>query len=117
MINFSIITPVYNSEKYLPKCIESILAQSFTNWEHILVDDGSKDDSYTILQTYAKKDSRIKIKTKENEGPGLTRNCAIRMAKGEFLVFLDSDDYMEPDCLEVVAQKVPAWVLPPSALP
>lgn len=106
MIIFSIITPVYNSEKYLKKCIESVRNQSFTNWELIMVDDGSKDSSYSIMRNYAEKDNRIKIKTKKNEGPGLTRNCAMQMAEGEYLVFLDSDDYIESDYLEKVAEKV-----------
>ena len=100
MAKFSIITPVYNSEKYLSKCIESILNQTYKDWEFIIVDDGSTDSSLTIMQQYACKDNRIIVFSKSNEGPGLTRNCAVQMATGEYIAFLDSDDYVSNDFLE-----------------
>lgn len=96
----SIIVPVYNIEKYLPRCIESILAQTYTNLELILVDDGSTDQSGKICDTYAKKDNRVRIFHKTNGGSSSARNLGIREAKGEYLGFVDSDDYIEKNMYE-----------------
>lgn len=107
MKNFiSVIIPVYNAEKHLKKCIDSILDQNYTSWEVIAIDDGSKDSSYRILRTYALNDTRIKVATKANEGPGLTRNRALDRAKGNFIIFLDADDYIEPTYFELLNEKV-----------
>ena len=101
-MKFSIIMPVYNSCTSLEKSINSILNQNFQNWELIAVDDGSTDNSYDILKKYNAKDSRIKCYTKKNSGPGNTRNYGIDKASGDYIAFLDSDDYYELDFLDKV---------------
>ena len=90
----SIIVPVYNVELYLSKCVDSILAQTYTNLEIFLVDDGSSDRSGRLCDEYAKQDKRIKVIHKKNEGQSDARNVAINMATGEFISFIDSDDYV-----------------------
>lgn len=99
-IKVSIIMPVYKVEEYVGKAIESIQAQTLTEWEFFAVDDGSPDNSGTICEEYAAKDSRIKVIHKENGGAPSARNVAIDMAKGEYMYFLDSDDWAEPTMLE-----------------
>ena len=89
---FSVVVPVYNVEKYLRECVDSILAQSFEDFELILVDDGSKDSSGAICDEYAQQDARVKVIHKENGGQSTARNLGIEAAKGEFAIFLDSDD-------------------------
>lgn len=101
----SIITPVNNSQKYLYKYLNNIYKQSYINIEIICIDDGSTDDSLKILQQYTKKDSRIKILTQENQGAAAARNLGLSIAKGKYVIFLDSDDYFELDLIEAsVAQ-------------
>lgn len=92
----SVIIPVYNVEKYLPQCLDSLLAQTSPDWEAICIDDGSTDGSWNILQQYTEKDSRFKIKKQVNAGQGAARQKAIEMAAGELLGFLDADDWLEP---------------------
>ena len=89
----SVIVPVYNVEKYLTECVESVLAQTFTDFELLLIDDGSKDSSGVICDEYAAKDNRIRVLHKENGGLSSARNVGIAMAMGEFVIFLDPDDY------------------------
>ena len=96
----SIIVPVYNVEKYVSKCIESILNQTYTNIELILVDDGSKDKSGQICDEYANKDNRITVIHKQNEGVSKTRNRGLEIAKGSYISFIDSDDYVENNFIE-----------------
>ena len=97
----SIITPLYNSEKYVDETIESILAQTYKNWELIVVDDNSTDNGPEIVQKYAEKDERIKlIKLNKNQGAAVARNTAIKVAKGSYIAFLDSDDLWTPTKLE-----------------
>lgn len=96
----SIIIPVYNVEKYLPQCVDSILAQTYTNFEAILVNDGSPDNSGAICEEYAKKDSRIRVIHQKNAGVSAARNNGIEQAKGEWISFIDSDDYVDWDYLE-----------------
>lgn len=96
----SVIIPIYNTEKYLESCIESILNQTHQSLEVILVDDGSSDRSPAICDTFAEKDSRIKVIHKENEGLGYTRNCGLKYATGEYVSFLDSDDILDEDTYE-----------------
>ncbi|MBE6075408.1 MAG: glycosyltransferase family 2 protein [Selenomonas ruminantium] len=91
----SIIVPVYNAEKYLRECLDSVLAQTYTNLEIILIDDGSKDASLSICQEYARKDKRIIVHHKENSGVSDTRNYGIEHAKGDFISFCDSDDIID----------------------
>lgn len=104
---FSIICPVYNSEFTLRRCVDSVLAQRFKDWELILIDDGSIDNSWNIIKNYEKQDSRVIGLRQENKGPGIARNVGIRKASGEYLVFLDSDDFISPDYLSLVSQKTP----------
>ena len=96
----SVIVPVYNVEAYLPRCVDSILAQTYRNLEIILVDDGTKDDSDKICDAYADRDPRIKVIHKENGGLSSARNAGIEIAKGEYLGFVDSDDWIEPAMYE-----------------
>ena len=97
----SIITPNYNCEKYISQTIESVLAQTYANWEMIIVDDCSTDNSYQIALEYAKKDKRIHVyKNEINSGAAKSRNVAIQMAQGDYVAFLDSDDLWAPEKLE-----------------
>lgn len=96
----SIIIPVYNKEKYLDKCLQSILSQSFRDYEVICVDDGSTDFSLTILKEYANDNNNFKVFSKNNEGPGSARNYGLKKASGEYILFLDADDYITDDTLE-----------------
>ena len=96
----SIIVPVYNVEKYLIRCIDSILTQTFTNFELILVDDGSTDKSGVICDSYEKKDKRIKVIHKKNQGVSEARNTGLILAKGKKISFVDSDDYIYKDMLK-----------------
>lgn len=98
----SVIVPIYNVEQYLSKCIESIINQTLSNIEIILVDDGSTDNSGTIAGFYEKKDSRIKVIHKKNGGQGSARNKGIEIAIGEYIGFVDSDDWVDLDMYEVL---------------
>ena len=93
----SIIVPIYNVEKYLPRCIESILAQTFTNFELILVNDGSEDDSGEVCDRYAKEDKRIKVIHKKNGGVSSARNAGLKNSIGNYIGFVDPDDYIKKD--------------------
>ena len=90
----SIVIPVYNGEKYLSRCLDSVIAQTYSHIEIILVDDGSKDGSLNVCMNYASKDNRIYVETKENTGVSDTRNLGMSKAMGEFIVFIDCDDYV-----------------------
>ena len=96
----SIVVPIYNVEKYLDRCLQSILSQTYKNLEVILVDDGSPDNCPQICDAYAAKDARVKVIHKENAGLGMARNTGIEYATGKFICFFDSDDYIEPDTIE-----------------
>lgn len=96
----SLIIPIYNSERYLHHCIASIINQSYQSLEIILINDGSTDNSLNICQQLQKQDSRIKIINQENKGASIARLEGIKQAKGEFLIFVDSDDIVEPDYVE-----------------
>lgn len=100
MCEISIIVPVYKVEKYLEKCVDSILAQTFTDFELILVDDGSPDRSGAMCDEYAQKDSRVRVIHKENGGLSSARNAGIDVAKGRYLGFVDSDDYIDSKMYE-----------------
>lgn len=97
----SIVVPLYNKLNSIVKCIESVLEQSFKDWELIIIDDGSTDDSASIVQTYIH-DDRIKYIYKSNGGVSSARNLGIFKSKGEWIVFLDADDYFLPDALEIL---------------
>ncbi len=106
-MKFSIIVPVYNVEKYLEKCLESILNQTFKDFEAIIVNDGSTDNSQEIIDKYVNKDKKIfKSFKKENGGLSDARNFGIERARGEYIVFLDSDDYIDYNYLEVFNMKI-----------
>ncbi len=96
----SIIIPAYNVEKYLDECMKTVVKQTYKNIEIILINDGSTDNTGHICKKWEKKDSRIKYISKKNEGPGITRNRGIDIAKGEYLFFLDSDDWIELNAIE-----------------
>lgn len=98
----SIIIPIYKVEPYLHKCINSILAQTFADFELILVDDGSPDKCGEICDEYAKRDTRIKVIHKENGGVSAARNAGLEIAQGEYIGFVDSDDYIEKDMYEIL---------------
>ena len=96
----SIIVPVYNTEKFLHRCIDSILTQTYTDFELLLIDDGSKDSSGSICDEYAEKDSRVRVFHKENGGVSSARNLGLDNAQGEWITFVDSDDYIEENYLK-----------------
>ena len=96
----SVIVPVYNVEKYLKKCIDSILEQTYPQYEVILVDDGSTDSSGMICDDFSKQDKRIKVIHQKNGGLSNARNSGIKVSQGDYLYFVDSDDYLEPNALE-----------------
>lgn len=104
-MKISVIVPVYNAEKYLEKCILSVIEQTYSDWELILVDDGSVDSSFEIIKKYEEADARIKSINKDNSGPGSARNSGIQLASGDYVVFLDSDDYLSKDYFELLAPK------------
>lgn len=96
----SIIIPVYNGEKYLAKCIESALEQTYRNIELILIDDGSTDQSYSICEHYRQIDHRVRLLHKDNGGIGSSRNAGLAMASGEYVTFMDNDDWLPGDAIE-----------------
>ena len=100
----SVVIPVYNSQKYLNACVDSIVNQTYSNLEIILVDDGSTDQSGMICDEYAKKDGRVKVIHKENGGNGDARNTGYKQATGEWLVMVDNDDILHPQQIEVLLQ-------------
>jgi len=102
MSEISVIVPVYNVEKYLPRCVDSILGQTFCDFELILIDDGSTDSSGRICDDYAAHDSRIRVIHQENRGQAAARNRALDIAQGEYIGFVDSDDYIHPQMYEIL---------------
>lgn len=105
-MKFSIIIPIYNVEQYLCDCLDSVLNQSFSDWEAICVNDGSTDGSAAILEEYVVKDKHFKIVTQPNGGLSSARNRGMEMAKGDYIVFLDSDDWLELGALETLAKNL-----------
>ena len=113
----SIIMPVYNCEKYLSESIGSVISQSYRNWELIIIDDGSKDKSISIIESYAAKDSRIRFYRNESgeHGPGIARNYGIERISGKYTYFIDADDWIEKDLLQdtvTLAEKTDADIVP-----
>ena len=100
----SVIIPVYNVEKYLAQCVDSVLTQTCTDWEAILVDDGATDSSGRMCDEYVLQDPRIRVIHKENGGLSAARNTGLRAARGEYVYFLDSDDYIEPNTLALLLE-------------
>ncbi len=102
MDKISVIVPIYNSEKYLKQCIESILSQTYRNFELILISDGSKDESVSICKKYQQEDDRIKILELEHKGVSNARNQGINVATGDFICFIDSDDEVDKNYLQML---------------
>lgn len=102
----SVIVPVYNTELYLRECLESLLNQKYLNYEIILVNDGSTDNSLKILESYEKKYTNIRVISQSNSGLGMARNNAIKIAKGEYITFVDSDDWVSPDYLSELCENI-----------
>ena len=96
----SIICPVYNCERYIEKCIQSVLKQAYKNWELIIIDDGSKDASGQISDKYADQSQNIKVVHQQNQGISKARNVGMKLALGEYIFFLDADDYLEEGFLQ-----------------
>lgn len=102
----SIIVPIYNVEKYIKQCVDSIIAQTYKDIEIILVDDGSPDNCPEICDDYAKQDSRIKVIHKQNEGICAARKSGLKISNGDYVCFVDGDDWIEPDMYECVADSI-----------
>ena len=98
----SIIIPVYNVEKYVSECVNSVLSQDYKNIEIVIINDGSTDNSLEICKRIADSDSRVKVYTKKNGGLSDARNVGIKLSKGEYLLFLDSDDYISRNCVSIM---------------
>lgn len=98
----SIIVPVYKAEKHLDRCVESILSQTYGNIELVLVDDGSPDASPAMCDSWAKRDWRVRVIHKKNNGASSARNAGLDMASGEYIGFVDADDFVEPDMYETL---------------
>ena len=111
MLKFSIIIPVYNVEKYLAQCLDSALNQTLSDIEIICVNDGSTDSSEAILQSYSLKDSRIFIFNQDNQGVSCARNKALEHARSEYILFLDSDDYLRKDACEILYKQAKKYSL------
>src|SRR6185503_9136825 len=100
----SVITPVYKCEQYLPQVIDSLLAQNERRWEAVMIDDGSPDNSAKVIKGYAFFEPRIRLLRQDNQGAGAARNNALAEARGEFVLFLDADDWLEPNALRALAE-------------
>ncbi|MDE4078787.1 glycosyltransferase family 2 protein [Methanosphaera sp. Vir-13MRS] len=105
MVKISVIIPIFNTRKFLNKCLDSLLNQSLTDIEIICVDDGSTDNSLKILKSYANKDDRVKVLTRENNGAGAARNLGLKYVNGKYILFVDSDDWFEEDGLKLLYDK------------
>ena len=106
MPKISIIVPIYNAEKVLKRCVDSILNQSYKNFELILINDGSKDKSIDIINEYKEKDERIKVIDNKNKGVSETRNIGIKTSKGEYIQFIDADDFIDPYMIEETLKEI-----------
>jgi len=112
MPTISVITPCYNREKFIGQAVESVLAQTFPDFELIIVDDGSVDNSRDVVRKYV--DDRVQLIVQENRGPSEARNAGLRSSRGKWVKFLDSDDLMEPDCLRQQMENI--GVSPPNSV-
>ena len=106
MPKISVIIPVYNNAVYLPQCLNSLLSQSFQDFEGVIVDDGSNDGSETICDDYQKRDSRLKVIHIKNQGVSHARNVGLDNAKGEWVSFVDSDDWIDPAYLSTLYEQI-----------
>ena len=105
-LKISVIVPIYKSEEYLDKCVNSLLTQTYENLEIILVDDGSPDGCGKKCDFYAKFDKRILVIHQKNGGAAVARNTGLNLASGEYVYFMDSDDWLELNAFEIIAQKI-----------
>ena len=103
---FSVIIPVYNVEKYLRACLDSMLNQTFSDWEAVCVNDGSTDGSTVVLKEYAAKDDRFRVVEQPNAGLSAARNTGLKLATGDYVLFLDSDDWLETNALNTLTEKL-----------
>lgn len=101
----SILVPVYNAEKFLDGCVQSILSQTYNDLQIVLIDDGSKDNSWSLCQDYASRDARIEVYHQDNQGVAETRNQLLSKARGDYVLFVDADDWIEPDMVEFLINK------------
>lgn len=101
----SVVMPIYNSAEFLAQSVGTLLTQTMTDFELILVDDGSRDDSLWMLQNFQENDARLKVIQQENQGAGIARNTGMEVARGKYILFLDSDDYFSPNLLEILVDK------------
>lgn len=108
-MKISIVIPVYNCEKLIAQCIKSIQRQTYTNWELIVVDDQSTDDSYKVVQGYAQEDKRIRVIQQKNQGSGSARNNGISLSTGEYLLFCDADDYFLPRAFDILIEAIQVY--------
>lgn len=108
MSKISIIIPVYNTEAYLPRCIESVIGQTYGDWELLLIDDGSTDRSGSICDRYAGQDARIRVIHNQNQGPAASRENGIKNSQGDLIMFVDSDDWLDQDMLLVMKEQMEA---------
>ena len=106
MKTISVIVPIFNAGPYLGKCIESLINQPYTALQIILVNDGSTDDSLAIAQQYAAQDNRIEVYTQSNQGQSAARNVGLQHATGEWISFVDADDYIDPDYYTYLTQEI-----------
>ena len=105
-MKFSVVIPAYNVEAYLDECLGSVAAQSFGDWEAIVVDDGSTDSSAALAEAWGLKDNRFRILKQTNQGLSSARNAGMHLAQGEYLLFLDGDDWLEPDALQALSSEL-----------
>lgn len=101
MNKVSVIIPIYNMERYLCRALDSLLAQTYQNWEAVMVDDGSTDRSHAIAESYCKRDNRFRLFRQENQGQGVARNNALRQISGDYVMYLDPDDMFHPQAMEI----------------
>lgn len=106
MSEISVIIPVYNTKPYLSRCIDSVLEQTYEDWELLLVDDGSGDGSEKLCDDYTRLDSRIRTFHNQNQGPAASRNFGVREARGKFIMFVDSDDWLDEEMLRVMYENI-----------
>ena len=104
-MKISVVVPMYNAERYIQRCIRSVQNQTYGNWELIIVDDGSVDSSSLVVGSMAESDGRIRVLHQENAGPGQARNYGIKEATGDYIVFIDSDDFVDSDYFALLTQR------------
>ena len=112
----SVIVPIYKVEKYLRRCVDSILNQSYTDFELLLIDDGSPDNCPQICDEYARRDDRVRVFHKPNGGLSDARNYGIDRMKGDYVSFIDSDDYVGPDYLKILMDLIKEYAVPVAAV-